>query len=214
MSAAAGIFIRKTGRYLEPIRAGLLIMALGFGLIVDLSPHADWGRIISFQIIAGLGVGPNFQSPLIALQTLVQPQDIATATATFGFIRQLSASISVVLGGVILSNGLTNRGPTLRRQLPPEVAGHVFSASTAPDAAYLRTLSPEQKRVVDGVLTASLRDMWIFYVCVAALGVVASLFIGKQVLSKHHEAAKTGLAEEERRRLERQQEKKRKSLGE
>jgi hypothetical protein len=207
MSAIVGIFIRKTGRYLEPIRFGMVFMTLGFGLFIDLPPHASWARIIIFQIIAGVGVGPNFQSPLIALQSLVKPQDIATATATFGFIRQLSTSISVVLGGVIFSNEIKNREDILTKNLPPGVAAHVFSSSTAPDAKYLRTLPPAQKRVVDGVLTDSLRDMWIFYVAVSAVGVVASMFIGKQVLSKLHEKHKTGLDEEERRRKERMEEK-------
>jgi hypothetical protein len=206
-SALVGIFIRKTGRYLEPIRLGLLFMTLGFGLFIDLKPYASWSRIIAFQIIAGIGVGPNFQSPLIALQTLVKPQDIATATATFGFIRQLSTSISVVLGGVIFSNGIKNREDTLTSALPANVAARIFSSSTAPDTSYLRTLPPHQKSVVDGVLTASLRDMWIFYTAVSAIGVAASLFIGKQVLSKQHEKAKTGLDEEERRRQERMEEK-------
>lgn len=50
-------------------------------------------------------MGPNFQAPLIAIQTTVKPSDIATATGTFGFIRQLSTSISVVLGGVIFQVG-------------------------------------------------------------------------------------------------------------
>lgn len=71
LSAFTGIFIRKTGQYLPCIWFGLVFMAAGFGTFIDLGVHSSWAKIIIFQIIAGIGVGPNFQSPLIALQSLV-----------------------------------------------------------------------------------------------------------------------------------------------
>ena len=70
-SAFTGVFIRKTGQYLPCIWFGLTFMLAGFGSFIDLGPHSSWAKIIIFQIIAGIGVGPNFQSPLIALQSLV-----------------------------------------------------------------------------------------------------------------------------------------------
>ena len=50
--------------------------------------------------------------------------------------------------------------------------------------------------------------MWIMYVAFAALGVVVSLFIGNQKLSKEHQVTKTGLVEEEAKRKELQEKKK------
>lgn len=60
-SAVVGIFIKKTGKYRPPIWFGMVFMTLGFGLLIDLEDHANWAKIIIFQIIAGIGVGPNFQ---------------------------------------------------------------------------------------------------------------------------------------------------------
>jgi EmrB/QacA subfamily drug resistance transporter len=71
LSAFTGIFIRKTGQYLPGIWFGMVFMVAGFGTFIDLGVHSSWAKIIIFQIIAGIGVGPNFQSPLIALQSLV-----------------------------------------------------------------------------------------------------------------------------------------------
>jgi hypothetical protein len=71
MSMFTGIFIKKTGKYLPLIWCGMALMALGFGLFIDLDVNSSWAKIIIYQIIAGIGVGPNFQSPLIALQSLV-----------------------------------------------------------------------------------------------------------------------------------------------
>ena len=71
LSAGTGIFIRKTGQYLPCIWFGLIFMVAGFGTFIDLGVHSSWAKIIIFQVIAGIGVGPNFQAPFIALQSLV-----------------------------------------------------------------------------------------------------------------------------------------------
>ena len=206
-SIVVGIFIKKTGQYLPPIYFGVLFMTLGFGLYIDLPNSRTWSRIFPFQIIAGLGVGPNFQSPLIALQTLVQPRDIATATATFGFVRQLATAISVVIGGVIFQNGMMTRESTLRSALGPQVASQIGGGGAGAATGIVKSLSEPGRSVATGVYTDSLRTMWIFYVCISACGIVAALGIGKKKLSTEHQVHKTGLEEEERNRRERMREK-------
>ncbi|KAL8708329.1 MAG: hypothetical protein Q9220_006804 [cf. Caloplaca sp. 1 TL-2023] len=201
-SAAVGVIIKKTGQYLPPIWFGMFFMTLGFGLYIDLPDHPSWARIILFQIVAGLGVGPNFQAPLIALQTRVKPKDIATATATFGFTRNIATSISVVIGGVIFQNGMSHRQSTLAAHLPLGIATTLGGGSAGAATDITKNLPPAQKAVADRVYTESLRAMWIYYTAFAALGLCASFLIGRQKLSKVHEVQKQGLQgqEEERRR--------------
>ncbi len=205
-SAFVGIFIKKTGQYLPPIWLGLFFMTVGFGLYIDLPAGPTWGRIFPFQIIAGIGVGPNFQAPLIALQTLVPPRDIATATATFGFIRNISTSISVVIGGVIFQNAMKKRESSLiaatNQQIGSELGGGGAGAATS----LVKNLPEPGRQRVRAEYVASLREMWIFFVCIAAAGLAVSLFIKKTTLSKSHEVTKTGLAAEEQNRKDRKQE--------
>jgi hypothetical protein len=92
MSIFTGIFIKKTGKYLPLIWFGMVMMTLGFGLFIDLDVDSSWAKIIIYQIIAGIGVGPNFQSPLIALQSLV-PVSRAYFVVVFGS-RGVSVSTS------------------------------------------------------------------------------------------------------------------------
>ena len=202
MSAGTGIFIKRTGLYRPAIWFGATMMTLGFGLFIDFGPKAQWAKIIIFQIIAGMGVGPNFQSPLIALQSHVKGHDIATATALYGFVRNLSTSVSVVIGGVIFQNQLAKKEGVLRAALGPKLARLISRSSFGSTTALIRSLPKAQKDVVDSAFTDSLRDMWIFYVCIAALGVVISLFITKKTLSTQHEKARTGIEEQERVRKE------------
>ncbi|KIX02882.1 uncharacterized protein Z518_08825 [Rhinocladiella mackenziei CBS 650.93] len=202
VSAMAGVFIKKTGRFREPIWFGLCMMTLGYGLFIDLEPQANWAKIIIYQIIAGIGVGPNFQSPLIALQSHVKGHDIAVATATFGFVRNLSTSISVVLGGVVFNNELTKKEPYLRGVLGPQLAAELTSSSFGSTTDQVRHLTGADKQAVDNAYTSSLRTMWIFYTAISAFGIFLSLFITKKELSKNHERARTGIEEQERIRQE------------
>ena len=181
-------------------------MTLGFGLYIDLPNGREWGRIFPYQIIAGIGVGPNFQSPLIALQTNIHPRDIATATATFGFVRQLSTAISVVIGGVIFQNGMKMREGTLRAALGQATAQQIGGGGAGAATGIVKAIPEPGRHIATGVYVDSLRTMWIFYVAISACGLLATALIGRKTLVKTHEVQKTGLAEEEKNRQQRKDE--------
>ena len=202
MSIVVGIFIKVTGQYLPPIWFGMLFMAVGFGLFIDLPLGRDWGRLIPFQIIAGLGVGPIFQAPLIALQSNVPPRDIATATALFGFVRNIATSMSVVIGGVIFQNRMMDQLDILGSALPADAAKRLGSGGAASSTFFVQKLPVNQRRPVQRVYNKSLQALWIFYVAIGAIGVIVSFIIRKRKLDTKHQEYKSGLAQEEINRLE------------
>jgi len=201
-SAATGVWIKKTGKYLPAIWFGMATMTLGMGLLIDLSASRVWSKIIIFQIIAGIGIGPNFQSPLLALQTGVPQRDIATATATFGFVRNLSTSISVVIGGVVFQNEMQKRYPSLVAALGLETANLLSGGSAGASVGIVKALPERQREVAREAFAGSLKTMWIMYVAFSGLGLLVSLGVGSKKLSKEHEVTRTGLVEEERKRKE------------
>ena len=203
MSLVVGIFIKKTGQYLPPIYLGVTFMAIGFGLYIDLPNGREWGRIFPFEIVAGIGVGPLFQAPLIALQTTIPGRDIATATATFGFVRQISTAVSVVIGGVIFQNEIMKRKGTLQSILSPATAQQIGGGGAGAATGIVKALPEPARHIARGVYVDSLRTMWIFYCAFSALGLIAAAMIGRKVLTKTHEVQKTGLVEEEKHRKER-----------
>jgi len=202
VSAGTGIFIKKTGKYLPPIFFGFFMLTLGFGLFIDLDDKANWAKIIIFQLIAGIGIGPNFQAPLIALQTKIAPRDIATATATFGFTRMLATSIGVVIGGVVFQNQMIKKTPQLVASLGASLASQVSGGSAGASTTIVDALPEPQRSIVRQAFYESLRTMWIMYVAFAGLGLCIAFFIGNQKLSKEHQETKTGLAAEEAHRKE------------
>ncbi|KAJ4372251.1 hypothetical protein N0V83_004025 [Neocucurbitaria cava] len=203
LSAFTGIFIKKTGQYLPMIWFGMFMMTLGFGLFINFDANSPWSKIIVFQIIAGIGVGPNFQAPLIALQSLVPKRDIATATATFGFTRNLGSAISVVVGSVVFNNVMKTKQPQLAATLGPQAASAFGGGSAGANVGLIQSLPDNHKAVARKAFADSLSTMWILYVCFAAVGLMISLLITKNKLDKQHEETKTGIEAEKAKRAER-----------
>ena len=202
-ATASGIFIRNTGQYLPPIWFGLSFMTLGFGLYIDFPIYPSWSRVVLFQIIAGVGVGSLFQSPLIALQTHVAQSDVAAATATIGFLRFLSTACSVVIGGVIFQNEMAKRIAALGSTLSPAVAKALSGGSVGSSTGIVSGLPSSEKAPVLAAYNGSLRVLWIFYTAVAFAGLLVSLKIAKSKLQESHEVTKTGLDVQEKDRLAR-----------
>jgi hypothetical protein len=207
MSAATGVIIRKTGRYLPVIVFGMAFMTLGFGLYHDLDADSPWSKIIIYQIIAGIGVGPNFQAPLIALQAHTPPQDIGAVTSTFAFIRQLASAASVVLGNVVFQNQMSDQGATLRAAVGPRLGALLSGSAAGANVELVDGLPPAARDVVRRAFADSLSTMWIMYVCFAAVGLVCSGFIQQKQLNKSHVETRTGLDAERERAVDRSKKK-------
>jgi hypothetical protein len=195
-SASAGWIMEKTGRYLELLRGGLALMTVGLGLLISFPSYISWPRIIIFLAVIGIGFGPNFHAPLIALQTHLQPQDVAAGTSTFGFIRMLSGAIGVVLGQVLFQSQMQTHIPSLRAAGLPDyivvdlARGSAISTSTGS----MSGLSLSGQSLIREAKTQSFSKMWILYTLVSFLGLLASMGIRKKALSKEHEEFKTGLS--------------------
>jgi hypothetical protein len=205
LSVASGIFIRKTGLYQPPIWFGLALQTVGFGLFINLGANPSLGKIIGYQIVAGIGTGPNFQAPLIALQSLVPPRDIAAAVATFQLSRNIATSISVVIGAVVFQNAMAKRLPQLTA-VDPAAAARLGGFNAAASAGLVKGLPPAAREVARTIFALSLRDMWIMYTAFAFLGLCFSLLITRQRLDHKHQVTKTGLETEELKRKERVEE--------
>jgi len=193
VSAISGALIKKTGKYVPVIVTGMALMTLGYGLFTNLEPRANWPKIVLYQLIAGSGVGPNFQGPLIALQTMVQPRDMASATATYSFTRQLSTAVSIVIGGVVFQNCMQQQYPRLVEELGPDTAKLFSGANAASSVGLVADLPADDRSIVRLAFYDSLRTMYIMYTAFSGVGLILSFFIGHRVLSKQHEEYKTGL---------------------
>ncbi|KAF3388668.1 hypothetical protein F1880_003563 [Penicillium rolfsii] len=197
---ATGAIIHKTGRYLELIWGGLILMVIGNGLYIHLGVDSSLGEIIGYQLISGIGAGFLFQTPIIAIQAMVSQDETATATATLGFIRNMATASSIVIGGVVFQNSMGKMKPSLLATgISETLAEQMTGNSAAANIEYIGQIDDKaQLLAVKEAFAWSLRNMWILYTCMSAVGLLFSAFILKAQLNKEHVETVTGLNQEKR----------------
>ncbi|KAL6354897.1 hypothetical protein LRP88_12255 [Fusarium phalaenopsidis] len=160
-AAATGAYIQLSGKYLPAVHIGLVIMTLGIGLMIDLDLNLNWSKLIPFQIVSGIGVGMNFEGPLLAVQTVVPHKDVAAATTAMSFVRTIATAISVVIGGVLFQNEMKGKKQALVDGLGPQLARFFDGATASASVEIVKTLTPEQQLIVRRAFFYSLDKMWI-----------------------------------------------------
>ena len=193
-----GAIIHKTGRYIELIWIGMILMVIGNGLYIQLGVYSSVGEIIGYQLLSGIGAGFLFQTPIIALQAMVSQEDTATATATLGFIRNMANASSIVIGGVVFQNSMGKMKPSLLASgMSDSMAEKLTGDSAAANIEYIKDIKDSaQLLAVKHAFGGSMRNMWILYTCMAGVGVFLCAFILKTPLNKEHVETVTGLKSE------------------
>lgn len=197
-----GVIIHKTGRFRELIWTGTSVLCLANGLFIMLDEKTSLAKIIGLTIIFGCGSGMLFEPPLIAIQSRAKQQNVATATSTFSFCRSIALSMSVIVGGVVFQNSMNGQAEQLAQAgLPADIVSRLSGKEAAANVGLARTLQdPGQKALVEMAFASAMRNMWYAYVALAALGVVAGVFVGKAKLSREHVETVTGIRHGKERR--------------
>jgi len=188
-SACSGWIMERTGRFLEMLRLGLVLITLGVGLFISLPPYIDYGKIIPYLIIPGIGFGPNFHAPLLALQTKLKDEDVALGTATFGFVRMLSGAMGIVFGQIAYQSRMHEHIKELvNAGIEERLIQAMEKGSTISGSIAIGGLSATQIGVVRGAMIDSLRRAWILYTVTSFVGLLTSLGITKTKLVDNNRA--------------------------
>ena len=194
----SGVVIHRTGRFRELIWLGTALLCLGDGMFITLGPNTSLGKIIGLTVLFGCGAGMLFEPPLIAIQSRSKQEDVATATSTFAFCRSISVAISVILGGVVFQNSMDLRSGQLSQAgLPADIVEALSGKEAAANVALAGQLTdPLQQAAVKEAFSFALRNMWIMYTVLAALGLLSGIFVGKAKLCSDHVETVTGIKAE------------------
>ncbi|KAG7092587.1 hypothetical protein E1B28_008930 [Marasmius oreades] len=139
MSAVSGVVVSIFKEYRIVMWIGWAIFCLGYGLMIMLDSHSDLAEQLVYPLVAALGLGCLFQTPLIGLQAAMPFKDMATSTGTFGFLRTLGGTMGVAIGQAIWSSTLTQRLKDIPN-IPIDTSSSALSQSVRhlkdiPDAA-------------------------------------------------------------------------------
>ena len=207
-AAISGQILSRTGgHYRTQGIVGLGIMAAGFGVLTQVSDHANYAFALTGAITMGFGLGTSFPLFTIAVQNAVPFQFMGVATSSTQFFRSVGGSIGLaVMGSYMVNrfrNGLDAALPEgVESVLSTERLSHISDNPNAlldPDS--LSVLRDEitaasdpafADRVINGMeaaLASALSDVFTvaFFMVVAAL--VAVLFLKEIPLRRRERSA-------------------------
>ncbi|KAI4612255.1 hypothetical protein J4E83_007807 [Alternaria metachromatica] len=190
-----GLIMHKTGHFREIIWVGTLLLTIGFGLFISFDAYTSTGKAVGFVILGGLGSGILFEAPMIAIQSQVEQQDVATATATLSFVRNIGVAISTIIGGTIFQNSMNGQASFLRDAgLPQNLLSQLDGDSAMANVMLPATFeNAAWELAAKQAFASAMRNMWITYTVLAFLSFVAGLFIKAAVLGTDHVETVTGL---------------------
>jgi hypothetical protein len=183
-AAIAGLVMTLTLRFRPAIWVGWAITLIATGLFTLFSPSTTVGEHIGYFILMGVGCGILFPGLQFAVQAGQPDDDVALATSTFVFLRSLGQTFGVALGGVIFQNGWdTNMAKLIAdHAIPTSFQINGFQAEGA--VPYLSQLAPEVLVLAKKLYADSLRSVWYFFIPLAGISFVASLFMRNYSLDK------------------------------
>lgn len=197
----SGLITHWTGRTREVMWAGVLLVAVGTGLYITFGVSTPLAQLVGFMLIGGSGCGLLFEAPIITIQNTVDQRDVATATATFSMTRNIATSASIVLGGVVIQNGMAGQGPALRAAgLSPQLVSAFTDGQASANVDLIAHIQDaSQQLAVRTAFAHSFKKMWIMYTAIAAVGALAGPFFRHKRMSVEHTETRTGIDEMKKR---------------
>ncbi|KAI1176176.1 MFS general substrate transporter [Nemania sp. FL0916] len=182
-SLLAGGLITAFGYYTPFMILGVILAAVGGGLLTTWKPDTDTATWIGYQIIFGLGVGFGLQQPLIAVQTVLDIKDVPVGTSVIAFMQTLGGALFVSVGNNVFNNKLVEQ---LAKNVPEINPKIVLSAGTT----NLQKTLPAN--LVPGVIisyNSALSTAFVVATALATIAIIGAVFMEwKSVKGKKIEA--------------------------
>ncbi|KAJ7741549.1 major facilitator superfamily domain-containing protein [Mycena maculata] len=182
ISALSGQVVTRTKEYRPVIWFAWPVLTLGFGLMIMLDDKSGPAKESVFPLVAAIGIGCLFQTPLIGLQAAMPIKDMATSTSTYGFIRTLGGTVAIAMGQAIISS-------TLRKKINA-ISNLTLSIDTSPASLSENVLNlkhiadPVQRAEVIHAYARSISMIWLVVTPIGGAGLVLALFIRRYTLSR------------------------------
>ncbi|KAJ6609499.1 iron permease [Mycena sp. CBHHK59/15] len=165
-----GAVITLSQRYRTVNWAGWAITIVGFGLFTTVREDSVVGKWVGYQLIAAIGIGLLFTSPVFPLLAPLPNNRAAAALALFSFTRSFFQTWGITICSTILQNMLQKKLPAeFVAQFPP---GFEIAYAAIP---VIKTLPEPLRTQVRAAFADSMAVIWQAMVGVAGLGLVVSL---------------------------------------
>jgi MFS family permease len=106
-AGGSGWALSKWGKYIPLHYVGTALVAIGAGLFATLDETSGRAAWLAFQIIPSAGIAMIYTATLPSTLAPLEEKDVATATATYSFVRSFGFVWGVTMGGIVF-NGQVN----------------------------------------------------------------------------------------------------------
>lgn len=180
MSSVSGIVMVRIGSYRPVMWFGWTVMTLGWGLMIMLDNTTTNATQEVYPLIASLGIGCLFQTPLVAIQAAMPIKDMASSTGAFMFLRILGSTVGATLGETIIFSVLL--------QKLQGIQGLTIDTSAAALNGNIKQISsisdPTVRNEVRRAYLQSISTIWLVSTPLSAFGLVLVLFIRDYTLKR------------------------------
>lgn len=150
----------QLNRYRLVAVVAALLMSVGTLLIALMTPATGIGLAIAITILTGIGIGPFFTLPMVAVQNALPADRLGVSTASLRYLGQLGASLGIAIVGTVVTSSVSG---DLTSHLPT---------------------SPASKLA----LAAALQHAFVAVLIFALIALVASLFLKEVSIKTAQEA--------------------------
>ncbi|KAF2122852.1 major facilitator superfamily domain-containing protein [Lophiotrema nucula] len=163
----AGGFLSKTGKFKPLHWSGFALSAIGSGVLSLLDETSSKAKWVCFQILVAGGTGIVMTALLPSTLAALPEKDVATATATYSFVRSFGFVWGVTLPSLIFNGQFDSRlgqisDVAVRDQLKNGAAYGYASGG------YVNKLPDETRHEVVRIYVHALRAVWIAAAAFAA----------------------------------------------
>ncbi|KDR73516.1 hypothetical protein GALMADRAFT_614600 [Galerina marginata CBS 339.88] len=179
-SAVSGVIVSRTGQYRPVMWISFVIFAIGMGLMIMLDGHSSTAVKVVYPLVASIGVGCLFQTPLIGLQAAMPIKDMATSTATFGFLRVIGATVGISIGQAIYTSVLRKKIARI-----PNVGFDTSPAALSQSVHRLKLIpDPVTRTAVINAYAKSISSIWLVMTPIVGACFIMVLFLRNYTLKR------------------------------
>lgn len=109
------IAVNRLKRYRVITIVAASLMSAGTFLITLMTPATSLLQAILFMVLTGIGIGPFFTLPMVAIQNAVSQSQLGVSTAATRYLGQLGATLGIAIVGTVVSSAVSGN---LMNQLP------------------------------------------------------------------------------------------------
>ncbi|KAJ3956371.1 hypothetical protein N0V92_007076 [Colletotrichum tropicale] len=181
----SGWGVTKIGYYQPFMLAGTVLVAVGAGLLSTLQPQSGAGQWISYQVVAGLGIGASTQQAAVAVQSTLAEGDVAIGVAVVLFFQCFGPTAAITIAQAVFSSDLA---AGISAKIPGVDFRTVQSAGATQLAGFV---SDGKLEILMKVYNHAITRAFLVAAAMAAASVVGVIGIGLRRIQADDEVVET-----------------------